>query len=399
MVAATTGDRPHVNGEKGVENGDKFANSDKPAVELLVPIPASTLRRFQKAGIDLSGGYPLLPADFDYLAGADAAEIVYHQDAVAHAEKVHPYEDAALRADPQKRALFAAAKEVVDLTSHIGTEIVGVQLKDLTDQQKDELALLVAERGVVFFRDQDLSPQQQEGLGRYWGELYPQGPFVPGHPDISTIWTDFFATKFRKPSYRQPFQGFHTDMVHERHPPGYTHLHKDAVPTVGGDLLWASGYAAYSKLSPDFRKMIDGKKAVFISREKYMDKNNPSQGPVHCISRVHPLVRTHPVTGWKTLYVAHGWVSHIVGLDKKESDLILNYLIDIYENNVDTQCRWKWTAGSSAIWDNRCTLHTASWDYENASERHGTRVTTLAEEPFFDENSITRRQALGLADE
>ena len=143
------------------------------------------------------------------------------------------------------------------------------------------------------------------------------------------------------------------DMVHERHPPGYTHLHKDAVPDVGGDLLWASGYAAYSKLSPDFRRFLDGKKAVFVSKEKYLDRNNPSSGRIHSVTRAHPIVRVHPVTGWKSLYIAHGWVSHIVGLDKKESDLILGYLKDIYENNVDIQCRFKWTPGSSAIWDNR----------------------------------------------
>lgn len=143
------------------------------------------------------------------------------------------------------------------------------------------------------------------------------------------------------------------DMVHERHPPGYTHLHKDAVPDVGGDLLWASGYAAYSKLSPDFRRFLDGKKAVFVSKEKYLDRNNPSSGRIHSVTRAHPIVRVHPVTGWKSLYIAHGWVSHIVGLDRKESDLILGYLKDIYENNVDIQCRFKWTPGSSAIWDNR----------------------------------------------
>lgn len=133
---------------------------EKPPVQAL-PIPASTLARFKAAGIDLSSGYPLLPTDFEYI-----------QDARAKGDQVHPYSDAGLRADPEKRALFGAAKEVNHLTSHIGTEIVGLQIKDLTDQMKDELALLVAERGVVFFRDQDLTPQVQEALGRYWGELY-----------------------------------------------------------------------------------------------------------------------------------------------------------------------------------------------------------------------------------
>jgi alpha-ketoglutarate-dependent taurine dioxygenase len=89
----------------------------------------------------------------------------------------------------------------------------------------------------------------------------------------------------------------------------------------------------------------------------------------------------------------------IVGLDKAESDLILNYLYDVYENNVDIQVRFKWTARTSALWDNRITIHNASWDYEGAQPRHGTRVTSLAEKPYFVESAPTRREALGLADD
>ena len=85
--------------------------------------------------------------------------------------KDRAYKETGARADPSKKALFSAATEVRDLTVHIGTEIVGLQIKDLTDQQKDELALLVAERSVVFFRDQDLSPQEQKALGEYYGEV------------------------------------------------------------------------------------------------------------------------------------------------------------------------------------------------------------------------------------
>lgn len=126
-----------------------------------VPIPASTRRRFEESGIDLARGYPFLPVDFTYI-----------QEAVAHGDKAYTYTDAGLKADLQKSELFSAAKAVNHLTSHIGTEIVGLQLKDLNNKQKDELALLIAERGVVFFRGQTLAPQEQEALGRYWGDLY-----------------------------------------------------------------------------------------------------------------------------------------------------------------------------------------------------------------------------------
>ncbi|QDS68310.1 hypothetical protein FKW77_010676, partial [Venturia effusa] len=135
---------------------------------------------------------------------------------------------------------------VIHLTSHIGTEIVGLQLKDLTDQQKDELGLLIAERSVVFFRDQDISPQQQLDLGKYYGEVevHPQVPQVPGHLGVSVIWPDLQATE-RKADFRNPggASRWHTDLVHEKQPAGVTHLHNDTVPSIGGDTLWASGYA------------------------------------------------------------------------------------------------------------------------------------------------------------
>jgi len=110
------------------------------------------------------------------------ARPLYLQDVYAIRDYDRDYTDAGSRADPEKKALFSAAKDVIHLTTHIGTEIVGLQLKDLTDQQRDELALLIAERSVVFFRDQDLSPQQQLELGAYYGEVevHPQVPSVPG---------------------------------------------------------------------------------------------------------------------------------------------------------------------------------------------------------------------------
>lgn len=125
-----------------------------------LPLPPNSRARLEKAGIDLSAGYPYRPARPLYL------DDVYN---IRNYER--EYVDAGTRADPEKKALFGAAKDVIHLTRHIGTEIVGLQLKDLNDQQKDELALLIAERSVVFFRDQDLSPQQQKTLGEYYGEL------------------------------------------------------------------------------------------------------------------------------------------------------------------------------------------------------------------------------------
>lgn len=354
-----------------------------------LPLPISARLRLEEANIDLSNGYPERPA-----------KPLYLDDATSIRDYDREYHDAGARADKSKSALLSAAREVVDLTKHIGTEIVGLQLKDLTDQQKDELALLIAERSVVFFRDQDISPQEQKALGEHFGEIevHPQVPHVPGVPGVTIIWPALRETEpGQKAHFRKPggASRWHTDLVHERQPAGITHLHNDTVPTIGGDTLWASGYSAYEKLSPEFRKIIDGRKAVYISAHAYLDRNDPTAGPKH-VERIHPLVRVHPATGYKSLFVNRAMTSRIVGLDKAESDLILNYLCDVYEKNVDIQVRFKWTPRTSALWDNRITIHNASWDYEGAEPRHGTRVTSLAEKPYFDPGAPTRREALGL---
>ncbi|KAJ5902978.1 Taurine catabolism dioxygenase TauD/TfdA [Penicillium tannophilum] len=350
-------------------------------------LPAPARERLEKSGVDLGAGYPYRPSRPLYL------DDVYNLRNY-HREHVDP----GSRADPEKKTLLSAAKEVIPLTRHIGTEIVGLQLKDLTDQQKDELALLIAERSVVFFRDQDISPQQQKDLGEYFGEveIHPQVPQVPGIPGVSVMWPALQATE-TPASFRRPggASRWHSDLVHERQPAGVTHLHNDTVPTVGGDTLWASGYAAYEKLSPEFRKFIDGKTAIYRSAHPYLERSNPEAGPKY-VEREHPLVRIHPATGWKALWVNRAMTDRIVGLDKAESDIILRYLNDVYEKNPDIQVRFKWSPRASALWDNRITIHNASWDYEGSQPRHGTRVTSLAEKPLFNSSAPTRREALGL---
>jgi hypothetical protein len=123
-------------------------------------LPERTRARLEAAKIDLSAGYPYRPLKPLYL------QDIYN---IRNTPRVHI--DPGSRADPAKKSLFAAAEKVIDLTTHIGTEIVGLQLKDLTDQQKDELGLLIAERSVVFFRDQNITPQEQKKLGEWYGEI------------------------------------------------------------------------------------------------------------------------------------------------------------------------------------------------------------------------------------
>ncbi|KAL4984228.1 hypothetical protein BDW68DRAFT_190651 [Aspergillus falconensis] len=328
-------------------------------------LPATARERLEKGGVDLSNGYPYHPS-----------RPLYLDDVYRIRDYDREYIDPGTRADPEKKALLSAAKEVVHLTKHIGTEIVGLQLEDLTDTAKDELGLLIAERSVVFFRDQDISPQEQKKLGEWYGkiEVHPQAAQVPGIPGVSVMLPVLQASEIPA-SFRRPggAAGWHTDLVHERQPAGVTHLHNDTIPSVGGDTLWASGYAAYEKLSPAFRKIIDGRTAMYRSAHPYLDRDNPEAGPKY-VEREHPLVRVHLVTGWKALWVNRAMTVRIVGLDKAESDLILGF---------------KWSPRSSVLWDNR-------WDYEGSEPRHGTRITALAEKPFFDPKARSRREALGL---
>ncbi|CUM63886.1 uncharacterized protein PRCAT00001474001 [Priceomyces carsonii] len=357
-------------------------------------LPPSTRLRYDRYDVDLSEGYPARPL---------TEEIpVFLDEAVAIRNEELPYIERAKIADPDKKALLGSAKDVIHLTKHIGTEIVGLQLKDLTDQQKDELALLIAERVVVFFRNQDLSPQKQYELGSYWGnvEKHAQAAHVPGIRGITVIWPDFQLKQGLNANFKNPAGGWHTDLTHELQTPGITHLHNDAIPKVGGDTAWASGYAAYDKLSPAFQKFLEGKDGVYISAHEYIDRNDPLKGRKR-IEREHPIIRTNPATGWKSLFVNRSMTRRIVGLEPEESKVILEYLFGIFEKNLDIQVRFKWQPteeglGTSALWDNRVSQHFAIWDYEAKEPRHGTRVSSLAEIPYFDPSSKSQRESLGL---
>lgn len=385
----------HDKGNRLLKEGQNISWLDR--------LPESSRKRFEKYGIDLSEGYPIVPKYEDIPKFVDEATALRNQEV--------PYVERGKNADPEKKALFGAAKEVVHLTKHIGTEIVGLQLSELNDKQKDELALLIAERVVVFFRDQDLSPQKQLELGRYFGkvEVHAQVPRVPNAVDgedlngISVIWQDYVRHFLGLPlTFKNSIGGnsqWHTDLVHEFQPAGITHLHNDAIPEVGGDTLWASGYAAYDKLSPALQQFLDGKTAIYRSAHSYIDRESPLNGPKH-IQREHPIIRTHPATGWKSLFVNRSMTVKIVGLKEEESKILLEYLFGVFEKHVDIQVRFNWKSkpglGTSALWDNRISQHNAVWDHEGNEPRHGTRVTSLAEVPFFDKNSKSQREALGL---
>lgn len=281
--------------------------------------------------------------------------------------------------DPKKASLFENATKVIDITPSLGTEIQGLQLSQLTDQQKNDLALLAAERGVVFFRKQDMDAYQGVEFGKYFGRLHIHNytGFPEGLPEVITIFYD--ETNPQTVKYfegRSADEAWHSDITYEEQPAGLTFLKIDTLPPTGGDTLWSSAYEAYDRLSAPMQKFLEGLQAVHTAEVHKLRAQRTGQFiRREFVETTHPVVRTHPVTGWKGLFVQPGFTKYIVGLSKKESDLILKFLYSHIAGGHDFQLRFKWEEDTIAVWDNRCVNHCAIWDYFEQGRRHGWRVT------------------------
>jgi len=204
-------------------------------------------------------------------------------------------------------------------------------------------------------------------------------------------------------------KGWHSDITFEHIPSDYAVLKLVTVPAdgSGGDTLWASGYEAYDRLSPPWQKFAESLEATHhqpqfarIQKEyndELLDGTRGSPANVGLDFKVtHPVVRTNPVTGWKSLFslgrlVERGWINDVTD---RESEIIKAYFLQLIAENHDLQVRFKWGQNDMAIWDNRSSFHTATTDY--TGKRQGNRAVSLGEKPFFDPSSISRKEALGL---
>ncbi|KAI0846369.1 TauD-domain-containing protein [Daldinia vernicosa] len=280
-----------------------------------------------------------------------------------------PFEfvDRGLLADKAKPHLLGLKDPnvvVTKLTPRVGTEITGLQLSELTDEQKNELALLIAERGVV-----------------------PVGAHVDGAIEFHNIYLgpdNLYRTQRRLE--RLTTTGYHSDVSYEHQPPGITLLTLLAVPSTGGDTAWTSQVAAYERLSEPIKALLEGLRAEHSGypqaegarRDGKFVRREP-------VKSDHPIVRVHPVTGQKALFVNPGFTKKIIGLKTEESDAILQLLFKHISQSADIQVRVKWDDQTVSLWDNRVTAHTAISDYDVHNEeeglRHGFRITTLAERP------------------
>ncbi|KAI4282818.1 MAG: hypothetical protein L6R38_002666 [Xanthoria sp. 2 TBL-2021] len=310
-----------------------------------------------------------------------------------------PYHDKGIHGDPHFRNLLASATDVVDYNPKLGTEIYGVNLARLTDAQKNDLARLISVRGVVFFRGQtDLDIDAQRHLGAYFGKLHRHAttsvPRRAGLEDVHVVFTDRTAKDQR--AVFSPTFLWHSDVTYEMQPPSYTSLKVLSGPPRGGggDTLWSSQYGAYDLLSKPMQRYLEGLSAVH-SAHMQADGSRAAGRPVRRdpIVTEHPLIRTHPVTGWKSLFFNPGFVTGIVGIPKSESNAIIGYLNELISTTQEIHVRYQWQKNDVAIWDNRICNHSASYGF-TGHRRHAVRVASQAERPFFDPTGKSQEEEL-----
>lgn len=274
----------------------------------------------------------------------------------------------------QREPLHYQTISVASLTPSIGAEISGVDLaQSLSDQQVKEIHHALMEHLVIFFRDQRLSIEQHKDFGRRFGKLHLHPVAgMSGHPEIIEIKADENTT------YVQG-ENWHSDVTCADEPPMGSILYMHQIPgNGGGDTQFSNMYLAYETLSEPIRAMIDGMTAIHDGEPAYRvrQKIKADKYPV----AEHPIVRTHPVTGRRSLFVNRGYTVRIPQLSERESRAMLQMLFEHAELDV-MKCRFKWQPGSIAFWDNRCTQHQAVPDYFPL-RRYAQRVTLAGDRPF-----------------
>jgi taurine dioxygenase len=264
------------------------------------------------------------------------------------------------------------------LTPAIGAEIRGVDLGRTIDATEfDAIRNALTAHQVIFFRDQTLSIDQLVAFGRMFGELvvHPNDPGLSGHPEVMIIHADAKST-------RVAGERWHSDVSCDSEPPMGSILHLHTVPATGGDTLFASMYAAYDALSTPMQAWLATLTAEHDGAPYYRSVNariGRDDGGRSYPRAVHPVIRTHPVSGRMALFVNEMFTTRIEGLSREESDAVLAFLFQ-HVQRPEFQCRFHWAANSIAFWDNRCTQHMAIWDYRPAT-RSGYRVTIRGERP------------------
>ncbi len=266
--------------------------------------------------------------------------------------------------------------DIRPLTPVLGAEVFGIDLsQQLSAAQVAAVRRALIDHQVIFFRDQQMSCEQQIALGRRFGSLHvhplAQGNH-PDHPELLRIHADENST-------RVAGENWHTDVSADDEPPMGSMLYMKEVPQAGGDTLFASMYAAYDALSRPMQQFLEGLTAVHDGSRIWTKYGFPPPAKGFARSE-HPVIAVHPETGRKLLYVNQVFTSHVLGLSAEESETLLAMLYR-HIGNPRFMCRFRWQANSVAFWDNRCTQHQAIFDYFPA-RRSGLRVTINGSRPL-----------------
>ena len=262
------------------------------------------------------------------------------------------------------------------VTPAIGAEISGIDLgTPLGNSDARTLHDALMAHQVIFFRDQQMNVEQHMAFGRLFGELlvHPAAKAeLEGHPEIRIVHSDEKTTNATG-------EVWHSDLSCQAEPPLGSILYMHETPATGGDTAFANMYLAYEKLSDPIRKLCDGLTALHTSAHVFAT-NDYARNDKSYPEAVHPLIRTHPVTGRRSLFANRGFTTRIPELNKNESDALLEMLFR-HAETPEFQCRFRWDRNSVAFWDNRCALHRATFDYHPAV-RHTHRVTIKGDKPY-----------------
>jgi len=273
------------------------------------------------------------------------------------------------------------AISVTPCSPHIGAEIADIDLtRPLSNQQVAELHEAFTQHLVIFFRDQKISFDDQIRLAGYFG---PLGRHV-GVNTISKTTDNPLVRKFHYDETSKKISGenWHSDQSCAAVPPLGSMLYNHTIPPDGGgDTMFASMYAAYDALSEPMKRFLAPLTAMHEGEHVYRGRYGVKDEGKIFPKAEHPVIRTHPVSGRKALFVNSGFTTRIVQLKRAESDALLQFLFRHIET-PEFQCRFRWQERSVAFWDNRCVQHHAMWDYF-PQRRHGHRVTIRGDKPFY----------------
>ncbi len=263
----------------------------------------------------------------------------------------------------------------------LGAEVEGVHLGRLDEDTFAQVRAAFLEHQVLFFRDQEITREEHKNFGRRFGTLQIH-PFLQplkdlGHPEFVVLESDA----------QHPYvaEAWHSDVTFVDSPPLGSVLKCVVAPEFGGDTMWASMYAAYEGLSDKMQHLLSGLVAIHdtartFSRSDYKTEHIGGKQAPKVLSTEHPVVRTHPETGRKGLFVNSTFTASIKGMKPLESGALLNFLYRHIET-PDFSCRYRWQPNSIAMWDNRCTQHRVCGDNKTASRRM-ERVTIDGDRPF-----------------